>query len=308
MNNDLLSLLKVTIEGEMPSFARFVFEPLPTGFGHTLGNALRRVLLSSLPGAAVTQLKIEGVNHQFSTIPGMREDIVEVCLNTKKIRIKIHDDNPVTLKLEVKGPKEVKAGDLEILGNGEIVNKDLYLFSLSDNKSKVSLEMIAERGFGYVTSEEKEISKIGVIPVDSIFTPVTAVAYKVEAARLGRRTNLDRLILEVTTDGTVPAQEALKFSSRLLVEYFQMVSGDKVNDFSHENDKVAPAKTELSAEERSTPLEDLGLSTRTTNALMKGKIHTLGELSGLDAEKLGKVRGLGEKGLTEIEKLLKRQD
>ena len=253
-------------------------------------------------------MKIEGVNHQFSTIPGMREDIVEVCLNTKKIRIKIHDDNPVTLKLEVKGPKEVKAGDLEILGNGEIVNKDLYLFSLSDNKSKVSLEMIAERGFGYVTSEEKEISKIGVIPVDSIFTPVTAVAYKVEAARLGRRTNLDRLILEVTTDGTVPAQEALKFSSRLLVEYFQMVSGDKVNDFSHENDKVAPAKTELSAEERSTPLEDLGLSTRTTNALMKGKIHTLGELSGLDAEKLGKVRGLGEKGLTEIEKLLKRQD
>ena len=308
MNNDLLSLLKVTIEGEKPSFARFVFEPLPTGFGHTLGNALRRVLLSSLPGAAVTQLKIEGVNHQFSTIPGMREDIVEVCLNTKKIRIKIHDDNPVTLKLEVKGPKEVKAGDLEILGNGEIINKDLYLFSLSDNKSKVSLEMIAERGFGYVTSEEKEISKIGVIPVDSIFTPVTAVAYKVEAARLGRRTNLDRLILEVTTDGTIPAQEALKFSGRLLVEYFQMVSGDKVNDFSHENDKVAPAKTELSAEERATPLEDLGLSTRTTNALMKGKIHTLGELSGLDAEKLGKIRGLGEKGLTEIEKLLKRQD
>lgn len=305
MIREFLPLLKIETVEKKGNYTRFAFEPLPAGFGHTLGNALRRVLLSSLPGAAVIQFKIEGINHQFSAIDGVREDVVEFSLNVKKIRLKIFDENPITLKISARGPKEVKAGDLEVLGNGEIVNKDLHLCSLADGKAKIDLEMAAERGVGYQASEEKETTKIGIIPVDSIFTPVTAVAYKVEATRLGRRMGLDRLTLEITTDGTLTPYEALNEASLILVDYFRVVSGEKIEG-EKEAKEERKSESWLSPEERKTSVEDLGLATRTANAVLRGKIETLGDLAGAKTEELSRIRGLGKKGLSEIETLLEK--
>lgn len=302
----LMPLLKIQTVEEKPTVGVFVFEPLPTGYGHTLGNALRRVLISSLPGAAVTQFRVEGVNHQFSTVPGVKEDMVQLSLNLKKIRLRIFDSNPVTLKLDEKGPKEVTAGDLEVLGNAEVTNKDLHLASLADNKTKLLMELNAESGVGYVPCEERPTNKIGVISLDCAFSPVASATYTVDPTRVGRETDLDKLTIEITTDGTTTPPEALKKSAYILLEYLKFISGEKVI----EPTPVSEAKAEtlaLSEAEKKMPVDDLGLSTRTTNALLSGKIKTLEDLLSKNSEDLMKLRGFGQKAVSEVEKLLKKQ-
>lgn len=308
--SQLVPLLKITTVEEKANYGRFVIEPLPTGYGHTLGNALRRVLLSSLPGAAVTQFRIEGAPHQFSTLPGIKEDVVQLSLNFKKIRLKIYNDNPVALKLEVKGPREVRAGELEVLGDAEVVNKDLLLATLAEGKTKFSLELTAEKGVGYVPAEERPTGKIGAVALDSIFTPITAALYSVEPTRVGRETNLDRLVLEISCDGTLPPSEALAKAATILMDYFKIISGEKVvfeTPVEEKKEEFTGSGPALSEVEKKIPVEDLGLSTRTTNALLAGKIKILGELVNQRPEDLAKLRGFGQKAVSEVDKLLSKQ-
>lgn len=305
---ELLGKLRIDTAAEKKGYSKFIFEPLPVGYGQTLGNSLRRVLLSSLPGAAVTYAKIEGVSHQFTTIPGVKEDVIDLIQNFKKIRLRIHNNQPVILKLEASGPRKVTAGDFEVIGSGEVVNKDLEIASLSDKKTKLSLELTAEPGFGYVPAEEHQTSKIGVIPVDSIFTPILHVAYKVEQTRLGQATNLDKLILEVTTDETTTPSEAIKMAASTIIDFFKVVEGGQRVAEEDIVNKKEEKKQKISEADVNVPIEDLGLSTRTANALVKAKIKTLGDLSGKGNEDFGKVKGLGEKGVSEIEDLLKKHD
>lgn len=308
MPQELLAKLRIDRSEEGPDFGRYTLEPLPVGFGQTLGNSLRRVLYSSLPGAAVTFAKIEGVPHQFSTVPGTKEDVIDLVQNFKRIRIKIHNNQPVILKLETTGPGKVYAKDFELIGSGEIVNQNLEIATLADRKSKLSIELTAEPGFGYVPSEERPTAKIGVIPVDSIFTPVSHVSYKVEQTRLGHQTNLEKLVIEIKTDGTITPDEALKSSARVLIDYFQTVENGGSVTPDAEKGRVEEKSRKSGTVDLNVPVEDLGLSTRTTNALVKSKVKTLGDLAEKKAEDLAKTRGLGEKGIGEIEDLLKKHD
>lgn len=303
---ELLGKLKIDAVEETDGYGKFVFEPLPVGYGQTLGNSLRRVLLSSLEGAAVTYAKIEGVSHQFSTVPGVKEDVIDLIQNIKKIRLAIHNNQPVVLKLEVTGPGKVTASDFEVVGSGTVINGDLEIATLADKKTKLSLELTAEPGFGYVPSEEHSTAKIGVIPVDSIFTPVTHVSYKVEPTRLGQATNLDRLTIEVTTDKTVSPSNALHSAARIMVDYFKVIEVGKAPEVLDNTPKASEVKQKVSESDSAVPVEDLGLSTRTANALVKAKVKTLGELLEKKPEDFSKVRGLGDKGVTEITDLLKK--
>ena len=214
---------KVNTTAQTDNVGSFTVEPLERGFGHTLGNCLRRVLLGALEGAAISTIKIEGTSHQFSTIPGISEDVIQIILNLKKVRLSIFSDKPIRLSLKVSGKRDVKARDINTLGGGEVVNPDLHIASLNTPGAKLNIEMMAEKGVGYIGADEKKTSEIGVIPIDSIFTPVIAVDYKVEPTRVGRSINFDKLVLSVTTDGTIKADEALNQAAKILSGYFKQI-------------------------------------------------------------------------------------
>lgn len=283
-------------------YGKFLIEPLPAGFGHTLGNALRRVLLTSLEGAAVTAVKISGVKHQFSTLPGLKEDIVELILNIKKIRIKLFDKKESKMQLSVVGPKEVTVGDIETPPEIEIVNKDLYLCSLADKKSEIDIEFFVEKGYGYQLAEEKQVETLGVIPVDATFTPVLRVNYKVEATRVGRQTNLDRLVLEIWTDKTISPEKALEEAAKILVSYFLQIYQPKVETV--EPVAVTPA---VSEEILKMLVEELDLPTRICNSLKNGGIETVGQLLGTPRKDLFKIKNLGVKSIALIEEKLREK-
>lgn len=291
---------KIKPDIQKANYGKFVISPLAPGFGHTLGNSLRRVLLTSIEGAAVTEVKIKGVRHQFSTIPGVSEDVVEIILNIKRIRLKLEGEEPVKINLSAKGPGEVKAGEIKVPPRVKIVNKELVLATLADKKTKLEIEMKVEKGFGYVPCEERKREKIGIIPIDSVFTPITRVNYKVEETRVGRVTNLDKLILEVWTDGTIDPFEAVKEAAKILVSYFHQIYEPKP---SIQKKGVIPS---LSEEVLKTTVEELELPTRVTNALMREKIETVGQLLSLPREKLLKIKNLGSKSVSLIEKKLKK--
>lgn len=294
---------KVKIEKEEEGYGKFIIEPLEQGFGQTLGNSLRRVLLTSLKGAAVTKMKINGVKHQFSTLPGLKEDMVEFVLNIKKLRFKSQSDKEVNLKLSVKGPKKIYAADIDDGADVEVVNTDLYLGELTSNKAKLEMELTIASGYGYVTSEEKEASDtVGTIVVDSIFTPVTRVNYKVEATRVGRMTDLDRLILEIWTDGTIEPAFALKDAAKTLVAYFLQVYEPKAT--VSEGVAVTPS---ISDEVLKMTLEELDLPTRIVNALHIGSIDTVGQLLGTPRKELLKIKNLGAKSISVIEDTLRQK-
>jgi len=274
--------------------------PLPRGFGHSLGNALRRVLLSALPGAAISQVKFEGVLHQFSTIPGVKEDVVDLLLNLKQVRLRIRGDQPVALSLSVRGPKEVTAGDLVAPAGVEIVNKGLHLATLADKKTKLSAELIAEPGRGYVPAEERE-AKIGVIPLDCVFSPVVNVACKVEQTRVGRVSNYDRLVLEITTDRTIKPLEALVEASRILARFFDRISLGEAAKRTPPKEKAAKPKV------AKTSLEEVDLPLRVINSLKKARITTLDELAQKTPEQLLAIKNIGETSLKKIEKVLKKE-
>lgn len=289
-------------EVEKENFGKFVIEPLTQGYGHTLGNSLRRVLLSSLKGAAITKVKIDGVKHQFTTLPGLKEDIIQLLLNFKRIRFKLHSDKPVIASFSIKGPKKILAGEIKS-PEFEVINKDLYLGELTTSKAKLSLELTVEPGYGYVTSEEFGDKKsFGDIILDALFSPVIRVNYKVEATRVGRMTNLDKLILEVWTDGTIPPQEAMKQAAKTLVSYFMQVYETKAK--AVESVAVTPA---ISEEILKMTLEELDLPTRIVNALHNGGIDTVGQLLGTNKKELFKIKNLGTKSISIVEDVLRQK-
>jgi len=286
---------------------RFVIEPLPSGYGHTLGNGLRRVLLSSLPGAAIVEISIVGVSHPFTTIKGVREDVIELILNLKKVRFTMHVDEPLEARIEVKGKKEVTAGDIKVASGAEVANPKLKIATLTDKSAKLSAWLLVERGTGYKASEEREGSKVGVIPIDSIFSPVTEVAYWVEETRRGRETELDRLIIEITTDGTINPSEALEKATGILIRYLDPLTGKKVKKAA----KVVPAEKEKKAEGpppevRKLALLELNLSPQTGTILTGVGIKSVGGLLQKSRDDLLAIRGFGERRLTEIDRELKK--
>ncbi len=294
---------KVKTEVEKSDYGVFIIEPLEQGYGQTLGNSLRRVLLTSLPGAAITTVKIAGAQHPFSTIPGLKEDVVELLLNVKKVRLILEGNDSVTLSLTKKGPGEVRAGDIDVSAGVTIVNPDLVLGTLSDKKSSLEMEMTAERGYGYLPTEEKHTDTIGVIPVDALFSPITRVNYRVEATRVGRMTNLDRLVLEIWTDGTITPAEALHQAAKILMSYFLQVFEPKAQGLQ-EGVAVSPA---VSDEVLKMRIEELDVPTRIVNAFANGGIETIGQLLGTPRLELMKIKNLGVKSLSIVEEKLREK-
>lgn len=294
-------MFKVKVEQEKDNYAQITVEPLEMGFGHTLGNGLRRVLLNALSGAAVTSIKIDGVDHQFSTIEGILEDVIEIILNVKKIRLNVSGEKPVKLTLKSSGKKEVKASDFEVEGDGEIVNGDQHIATLTDAKSKLNMEMIAERGKGYSLAEERKLSEIGMIAVDALFSPIIAVNYSVEPTRVGRSTDFDKLVLDITTDGTISSLDAVNEAAKILSEAFHKVYEPDVEE------EVVESSSKISEEVLKLTIEELDLPVRITNALKAIEINTIEDLINTPRQHLLKAKNLGTKSLSLIsEKLLER--
>jgi len=287
------------------NYARFSIAPLEPGFGHTLGNALRRVLLSSITGAAITKVKIEGVFHEFSTIAGVREDVTEIVLNIKGIRLRSHTDlnRKVRVNLVRQGKGPVLARHMDLPSSVELVNPDHYICELDGNDNRIEMEFTIEKGKGYQPAEMGEIVNIGEIPVDAIFTPISKVNYLVESTRVGQATNHDRLIIEIFTDGAITPYEALRHAAKVLVKYNEFVADfngpDPVEDEDiHPIPLIGDTAIPASIMERS--VDQLELSTRTHNSLRRADITTIGQILQMDEKQLKAVRNLGEKSLDEI--------
>ena len=280
------------------TYGKVVVEPLERGFGVTLGNALRRVLLSSLPGASITWVRIEGVQHEFSTMPHVKEDVAELFLNIKGIRIKRLADRPGALRLDVRGPGQVTAGDIQPSADFEIINPEQYLASLDSPEARLTMEFRVEIGKGYVPATHTEGMPIGVLPVDAIFTPVTRVNYNVEKTRVGQVTNYDRLVLEIWTDGTKSPEEAVREAGQLLVDsFFQFVNIGQSMAGAPERPALAQA---IPPDQFNMPIERLNLSARTFNCLKRAKINKVGEVLEKSHEELLKIKNFGDKSLAEL--------
>ncbi|OGH47633.1 MAG: DNA-directed RNA polymerase subunit alpha [Candidatus Levybacteria bacterium RIFCSPLOWO2_01_FULL_39_10] len=293
---------KVKDEEVNDTFGRFVIEPLDPGYGHTLGNALRRILLISIPGSAVTYVKITGAKHKFSTIPGIKENVIDLLLNIKGLNFKVLDSKDQTIvKLSVTGQKEVRGKDLELPEDVEIVNPDQYIATLADKKSKIDMELTVERGYGYSLAEDRKTSSLGVIPTDAIFTPIRSVNYSVSATRVGRQTNLDKLILEIITNGIVNPKDALDQAAKTLSSYFHQVYDPK--DFEEEEE--SSAKNDAMDEMMKQTIDELDLPTRIYNSLRNGGIETIGQLIQTPRKELNTMRNMGGKSISIIEEKLK---
>lgn len=284
------------------TYGRFVAEPLERGFGVTLGNALRRMLLGSLPGAAVTKVWIEGAQHEFSTLPHMKEDITEFLLNVKALRLRSFSDHPGKLILEVQGEGRVSAADIKASSDYEIVNPELHLATLDSKEAKLNVEFTVERGRGYVPAGQTDGLPIGVIPVDAIFTPVRKVNYKVSPTRIGQEASYERLTLEVWTDGTIPPVEAVSQSARIIIEQLALFE-DLVRVSQRSAEKQA-LRLAISPERYNTPIEELELSLRTLNCLRRAGITKVGELLEKSEEELLMLRNFGQKSLDEVKEKL----
>lgn len=289
---------------EKKDYAKFVVEPLEKGLGITLGNSLRRVLLSSLPGAAVTSVKIDGVLHEFSTIPGVVEDVTDIILNLKMLALKVHSDEPQVIYLEASGEGEVTAGDIQLNSDVEILNPELHIATL-DTGAKLSMEIAVEKGRGYLPSEKnrKEEHVIGVIPVDSIFSPIQKVNYTVSDTRVGQITDYDRLVLELWTDGTIHPDEAVSLSAKILSDHFKLFIGltEKIGDVEIMVEKEEEERDKI----LDMSIEELDFSVRSYNCLKRAGINTVGELIQKTEEEMMKVRNLGKKSLEEVDDKLK---
>ncbi len=307
----MLELVRLNVETVMEAgdYARFQIGPLERGFGITLGNALRRVLLSALPGAAVTAVKIAGVYHEFSALPGVVEDVTDIILNIKQLRLRSYAEGEARLFLQVRGPKEVTAADIVCPSNVEIVNPELHIATLDSEEALLDIEFVVERGRGYRGAEEREESlDIGVIAVDAIFTPVRHVNFVVE--QVGAGSPYENLILEVTTDGSMAPAEALTYAAQLLAEQFGTIAEMGKEQLPGEAQEVVGPEAvtfPIPPELYEIPIEDLGLTTRVQNALVRGGIKTVGELLEKDRDELMTIRNFGERALEEVkQKLLEK--
>ncbi|MBX4205335.1 MAG: DNA-directed RNA polymerase subunit alpha [Candidatus Doudnabacteria bacterium] len=283
-----------------------VMEPLYPGYGVTLGNALRRILLSSLPGAAVVAVKIKGVDHEFSSVPNVKEDVIEIILNLKQLRMKVHTDQPVTLELKVKGEKAVTGADFKKNADVEIVNPELHIATIDGKSSELEMDVVVQTGRGYVPVEQRENEKleIGMIAVDAIYTPMKLVNFEIKNARVGQITNFDQLTLTLETDGTTDGKTAMDVAAKLLVEHFMKFTSSEMDAVA----EPAPVVNIETGEGLKTPEEDdlksLGLSNRSYNALIKNNITKISDLQGMTHEQFLTLEGLGEKSIEEIERLI----
>jgi DNA-directed RNA polymerase subunit alpha len=294
---------KIEREAEARNYGKFVISPLERGYGVTLGNTLRRVLLSSLEGTAVTSMRVADVQHEFSDIPGVREDVIRLMLQIKQLRMKLYDVDTARLHLEVRGSGVVTAGDVITPPEVEIINPDLYLFTVDENKTRLEIEMTVERGRGYSPADDRiGHLPIGELPVDAIFSPVRRVNWDVGNARVGQSTNYDRLTLEIWTDGTIGPEEALSTSAKLIIDHLRHIAG-----ISQESLAAIALEEEigsrLTSEMIETPIENLDLSVRVFNSLKRTGITTVGEVLELlekGDEAVMSIRNFGEKSLDEL--------
>jgi DNA-directed RNA polymerase subunit alpha len=292
---------------ESSSYGKFVISPLPEGFGHTLGNALRRTLLSEIAGAAVSYVKINDAVHPFSTVKGVKESVLDIILNLKTLRFKTAGEGPFELTLVTKGKGMITGADFKE-GDVSVINKDQFIAEVTDDKTKLEITLIIEKGHGYVPSEDKEKKEFGMLAVDSIFSPVTKVNYLVEGTRVGRKTNFDKITLEMWTDGTIMPSDAIRNVSKLLSEYFAYILSG--NDVKAEVEESVTAAEELGRKidkkVYQTIIDELDLPTRVINALLREKIETIEDLLKKDREVLINLKGVGKKSLDLIEKELEK--
>jgi len=294
---------KVERDGEARNYGKFVISPLERGFGDTLGNALRRVLLSSLDGVAVTSVRITDVLHEFSEIPGVREDVIQVQLQIKQLRLVLHDVESSHLHLDVRGEGTVTGADIQVPAEVEIVNPDLYLFTVDDSRTRFEIDMVVERGRGYSPAADRSGRlPIGELPVDAIYSPVTRVNFNVAAARVGQNTNYEKLVLEIWTDGTISPEKALGTASKVLIDHLRMVSGISEDTIMLTAEKEISG-SRLTSEAAETPIENLDLSVRVFNSLKRTGITTVGDVLELlekGDEAVMSIRNFGEKSLDEL--------
>lgn len=295
--------IQIVETSEDNRYGKFVLEPLERGFGITIGNSLRRVLLSSLPGVAVTSIKVDGVLHEFSTIPGVKEDLVEIILNLKELALTLSSDEPKIITINAQGPGRITAEDIIADSDVEIINKDHHIATLNED-AKVFMEITIEKGRGYVSAERNKRpgQPIGMIPVDSIFTPVRRVNYNVENTRVGQITDYDKLTLEVWTNGTISPEEATSLAAKILVEHMSLF----IDLTEHVNDVEIMVEKEEDKQEKALEMtiEELDLSVRSYNCLKRAGINTVHELTQRTAEDMMKVRNLGKKSLEEVQQKL----
>jgi len=303
----LLEIEKPKIEcveiSEDGFYGKFVIEPLERGYGTTLGNAMRRILLSSLPGVAANHVRIDGVLHEFSTVPGVKEDVTELILNIKSLALTMNGDGNRTIYIDAKGPGRVTAGDIRTEGDVQVINKDLHIATLDDN-GRLYMELLVNRGRGYVSQNKNKSEEmpIGTIPVDSIYTPVKRVNFIVENTRVGQITDYDKLTLEVWTNGTIKPEEAISLSAKILIEHFKlfMTLTDHANDVEILIEKEEDKKEKV----LEMTIEELDLSVRSYNCLKRAGINTVQELTERTMDDMMKVRNLGKKSLEEVEQKL----
>jgi DNA-directed RNA polymerase subunit alpha len=303
-----LVLPKIEVEAISERYGRFVVGPLESGYGVTIGNSLRRVLLSSLAGAAITTVRVDGVHHEFSPIAGVKEDTMTLLLNLKQVRMRLQGDEPVRLRLEVEGEGVVTAGDIECPSEVEIVNPELPLLTLDANDSRVEMEMTAERGRGYSPSEERDELGIGQLPVDAVFSPIRRIAYVVDRVRIGEITDFDQLKLDIWTDGTIQPEDALSSAAQMLAKHFSLVAnvgGALIEEGEEAEEEGIPARI------YEMPIEDLDLTVRAFNCLKRAGITTVGMI----LEKLEKgddeilaIRNFGRKSLDELKEALSEKN
>ncbi|MHB1486463.1 MAG: DNA-directed RNA polymerase subunit alpha [Acidimicrobiales bacterium] len=277
---------------------KFSVGPLEPGFGHTLGNTLRRVLLSSIPGAAVTQVRFDDALHEFTTLPGVKEDVSDIILNLKDLVLRVESSEPVTLRLDVRGPSEVKAGDIQLNSDVEMLNPELHLASLNQ-KGRLALDVTVEKGRGYVSAERnKRSATIGVVPVDSIYSPVRRVSFVVEATRVEQSTNFDQLILDIETDGSIAPREALASAADTLRSLVGLVAEISDDPQGLELGDLGAATS--GSPDLDLPIEDLDLSERPRNCLKRAQVNTIGELVGRTIDDLLAITNFGQKSLDEV--------
>ena len=293
----LPELKTLTEDGNRASFA---IEPLYPGYGMTLGNSLRRVILSSLGGAAITAAKIDGVSHEFSTIPHVKEDVVQILLNLKKVRFRVFDDEPRELLLTATGKGPVTAAAIKTSAAVEVVNPDQIIATLDTDKAKLGMELRVEKGRGYVPVEAREGERleVGMIALDAIYSPAQRVRYQVENTRVGQATNLDRLVMEIETDGTISPAEALSSAAEILVDHFSIVSGQSAPG------QIGGGAIETAEATENLSVDELNLSSRTTNALVNNEIKTLQDLLTLTDTELKDLKGFGSKAYDEVKERL----
>jgi DNA-directed RNA polymerase subunit alpha len=292
--------IRVHKDSQFPYYGKFVIEPLERGYGITLGNALRRVLLSSIPGYSITEVKIEGASHEFTSLPGVVEDVTEIILNLKGVRFKLEGDGPFYFKLEKIGEGEVKAGDIQVEDKGIIVNPDAHIATLTKD-GKLVMEIKVEKGRGYVPAEYNKNNEIGVILVDGLFSPITKVNFTVTQARVGKSSDYDSLVLEIYTDGTIDPKEALVKAAKILVEQFMVFLGEEKIGLETTTADVSTTQNILNL-----PIEELELSGRAYNCLKAANINYIGQLVQKTESELLKLRSFGKKSLDEIVEKLNR--